>query len=69
MVFSYCRSPRVNKGVTFNSSCVLRPYLRAGFGIKKTVVYAAVFGGSRHWLAGVPTVRTVGYKYGVRFAD
>ena len=25
----------------------------------KTVVYAAVFDGSRYWLAGVPTVRTV----------
>ena len=34
----------------------------------KTVTYAAVFDGSNvRWR--VPTVRTVGYKYAVRFAD
>ena len=33
------------------------------------MIYAAIFDGSRYWLAGVPAVRTMGYKYGVRFAD
>ena len=31
--------------------------------------YAAVFDGSLYWHAWFPTVRTVGFKYGVRFAD